>query len=160
MNECARGRMRACAPWRFRAREPQRPKNVEENLRNNPKIDLLDLDYLSNITDLNLNKRKKYIPKAETIINKVKNDFQDWVETRKYAPTVNALKTKLQEIQSNKISTLKKKSPDLNEESANEISDHLIQKITNQIANHLKESKEFENELKSVRTIFQLDSNE
>ena len=136
------------------------PKNVEENLRNNPKIDLLDLDYLSNITDLNLNKRKKYIPEAETIINQVKNDFQDWVETRKYAPTVNALKTKLKEIQINKINILKKKSPDLNEESANEISDHLIQKITNQIANHLKDSKEFENELKSVRTIFQLDSNE
>ena len=66
----------------------------------------------------------------------------------------------MQEIQSNKISILKKKSPNLNEESANEISDHLIQKITNQIANHLKESKEFESELKSVRTIFQLDSNE
>lgn len=136
------------------------PKNVDENLKNNPKIDLLDLDYLSNITDLNLSNRKKYIPDAKQIINDVKNDFFDWVETRKYAATVNALKNKLKKIQSNKINILKKKSPDLNEENVNEMGDYLIQKITNQVANHLKESKEFEHELKSVKTIFQIDTNE
>ena len=41
-----------------------------------------------------------------------------------------------------------------------EVGEHLIQKITNQIASHLRESKEFEEELESIRTIFQLDSNE
>ena len=41
-----------------------------------------------------------------------------------------------------------------------EVGEHLIQKITNQIASHLKESKEFEEELESIRTIFQLNSNE
>ena len=41
-----------------------------------------------------------------------------------------------------------------------EVGEHLIQKITNQIASHLKESKEFEEELESIRTIFQLDPNE
>lgn len=136
------------------------PKNVDENLKNNPKIDLLDLDYLSNITDLNLNNRKKYIPNAKKIINEVKNDFFDWVETRKYAATVNALKNKLKKIQSNKINILKKKTPNLNVDNVNEMGDYLIQKITNQIANHLKESKEFDDELKSVKTIFQIDTNE
>tara|TARA_B100001093_G_scaffold196032_2_gene188454 strand:+ start:2395 stop:3627 length:1233 start_codon:yes stop_codon:yes gene_type:complete len=136
------------------------PKNVDENLKNNPKIDLLDLDYLSNITDLNLSNRKKYIPDAQQIINDVKNDFFDWVETRKYAATVNALKNKLKKIQSNKINILKKKSPNLDEENVNEMGDYLIQKITNQVANHLKESKEFEHELKSVKTIFQINTNE
>ena len=46
------------------------------------------------------------------------------------------------------------------EENVLEIGEYLIQKITNQIANHLKESNEFEEELKSIRNIFQLDSNE
>ena len=136
------------------------PKNVEEKVQMNPKVDLLDLDHLSNIADINLDKRKKFIPDAEIIINEIKKDFEDWVETRKYAPTVNALKAKLKQIQDKKINVLKKKSHNFNEENVMEVGEHLIQKITNQIASHLKESKEFEEELESIRTIFQLDPNE
>ena len=136
------------------------PKNVDEKLKSNPNIDLLDLDHLSNITDINLDKRKLYIPDAELIINEIKKDFEGWVETRKYAPTVNALKTKLKQIQNKKINVLKKKSQNFSEESVVEVGEHLIQKITNQIASHLKESKEFEEELESIRAIFQLDSDE
>ena len=136
------------------------PKNVDEKLNTNPNVDLLDLDHLSNITDVNLDKRKLFIPDAEAIISETQKDFEDWVETRKYAPTVNALKAKLKQIQEKKINVLKKKSSNFNEESIIEVGEHLIQKITNQIASHLKESNEFEEELESIRTIFQLDSNE
>jgi glutamyl-tRNA reductase len=136
------------------------PKNVEEKLKRDPNIDLLDLDHLSNIADINLNKRKRFIPDAEIIISEIKKDFEDWVETRKYAPTVNALKAKLKQIQDKKINVLKKKSHNFNEENVIEVGEHLIQKITNQIASHLKDSTEFEEELESIRTIFQLDSNE
>lgn len=132
------------------------PKNVDEKLKANPNINLLDLDYLSNVTDKNLNKRKKYIPKAEKIISETKKVFDNWVETRKYAPTVNALKTKLKEIQENKINLLKKKTSTFNNDNAKEVSEHLIQKITNQVANHLRDSNDFEEELKSIKTIFQL----
>jgi len=132
------------------------PKNVDKKLKANPNINLLDLDYLSNVTDKNLNKRKKYIPKAEKIISETKKVFDNWVETRKYAPTVNALKTKLKEIQENKINLLKKKTSTFNNDNAKEVSEHLIQKITNQVANHLRDSNDFEEELKSIKTIFQL----
>lgn len=132
------------------------PKNVDEKLKANPNINLLDLDFLSNVTDKNLNKRKKYIPKAEKIISETKKVFDNWVETRKYAPTVNALKTKLKEIQENKINLLKKKTSTFNNDNAKEVSEHLIQKITNQVANHLRDSNDFEEELKSIKTIFQL----
>ena len=136
------------------------PKNVDEKLKANPNINLLDLDYLSNVTDKNLNKRKKYIPKAEKIISETKKVFDNWVETRKYAPTVNALKTKLKEIQENKINLLKKKTSTFNNDNAKEVSEHLIQKITNQVANHLRDSNDFEEELKSIKTIFQLNHND
>ena len=132
------------------------PKNVDEKLKENPNINLLDLDYLSNVTDKNLNKRKEYIPKAKKIISETKKVFDDWVETRKYAPTVNALKTKLKEIQQNKINLIKKKTSTFNNDNAKEVSEHLIQKITNQVANHLRDSNDFEEELKSIKTIFQL----
>ena len=135
------------------------PKNVNENLVTNSNIKLLDLDYLSNVTDLNKENRKKFIPDAEKIIQEVTEDFELWLETRKFAPTVNELKTKLKKLQSDKINTLKKKSSYVDEDNLQQVSEHLIQKITNQVANYLKESKEFDKELKSIRNIFQLDSN-
>jgi glutamyl-tRNA reductase len=135
------------------------PKNVNENLVTNSNIKLLDLDYLSNVTDLNKENRKKFIPDAEKIIQEVTEDFELWLETRKFAPTVNELKTKLKKLQSDKINTLKKKSSNVDEDNLQQVSEHLIQKITNQVANYLKESKEFDKELKSIRNIFQLDSN-
>ena len=69
---------------------------------------------------------------------------------------MNALKTKLKEIQQNKINLLKKKTSTFNNDNAKEVSEHLIQKITNQVANHLRDSNDFEEELKSIKTIFQL----
>ena len=41
-----------------------------------------------------------------------------------------------------------------------EVSEHLIQKITNQVANHLRDSNDFEEELESIKTIFQLNQND
>ena len=63
---------------------------------------------------------------------------------------------KLKEIQENKINLLKKKTSTFNNDNAKEVSEHLIQKITNQVANHLRDSNDFEEELKSIKTIFQL----
>ena len=71
------------------------PKNVEDELNSFKNIDLLDLDYLSTLTNKTLENRKKFIPNAEKIIKEITEDYYLWVETRKFAPTVNALKIKL-----------------------------------------------------------------
>ena len=136
------------------------PKNVDEELGSFENIDLLDLDYLSMVTNKTLETRKKFIPKAEKIIKEITEDYYLWVETRRFAPTVNALKIKLKKIQENKINILKKKTSSFDDENVKEVSEHLIQKITNQIANHLRDSDDFEEELKSIKTIFQLNHND
>ena len=136
------------------------PKNVDEELGSFEYIDLLDLDYLSMVTNKTLETRKKFIPKAEKIIKEITEDYYLWVETRRFAPTVNALKIKLKKIQENKINILKKKTSSFDDENVKEVSEHLIQKITNQIANHLRDSDDFEEELKSIKTIFQLNHND
>ena len=136
------------------------PKNVEDELNSFKNIDLLDLDYLSTLTNKTLENRKKFIPNAEKIIKEITEDYYLWVETRKFAPTVNALKIKLKKIQENKINTLKKKTSSFDDTNVKEVSEHLIQKITNQIANHLRDSDDFEEELESIKTIFQLNHND
>ena len=136
------------------------PKNVEEKLDEYENVDLLDIDYLSKVTNETLENRKTFIPDAELIIDEIIEDFYLWVESRKFAPTVNALKVKLKKIQEQKISLLKKKTSSFNDDSVKEVSEHLIQKITNQVANHLRDSDDFEEELESIKTIFQLDHND
>ena len=132
------------------------PKNVDENLSEYSNVDLLDLDYLSKVTNNNLEQRKKFIPEAQKIIQEIVEDYYLWIETRKFAPTVNALKVKLKKIQENKIKLLKKKTSSFDDNNVKEVSEHLIQKITNQVANHLRDSDDFEEELESIKTIFQL----
>ena len=136
------------------------PKNVDEELGSFKNVNLLDLDYLSMVTNKTLENRKKFIPKAEKIIKEITEDYYLWVETRKFAPTVNALKIKLKKIQENKINILKKKASSFDDANIKEVSEHVIQKITNQIANHLRDSDDFEEELESIKTIFQLNHND
>ena len=64
-------------------------------MRSLPNVSLTHLDELSNITDETLEKRKEFIPVAEAIIEDIKSEFLEWLEHRKFAPTIKALKEKL-----------------------------------------------------------------
>ena len=135
------------------------PKNVSNDVTDLDSVTLVHLDDLSQITDKTIEKRKAQLPKAELIITEVKAEFTAWLETRKYAPTIKALKKKLQEIQSEEIDYQRKKQQDFNEDQAAVLSDRIIQKITKHFANHLKEEDKFSNEsIELISTIFQLET--
>ena len=115
------------------------PINVNENVKQNPLVTLVHLDNLSEITDETLENRKLYIPAAEEIITEVLTEFLTWSKGRKYAPTIHALKAKLNAIKVSEINYLKKKNADFNEEYTEIVTAKLIQKITSHFANHLKD---------------------
>ncbi len=71
------------------------PKNVHENVKDLENVTLVHLDDLSQITDETLENRKSQIPAAEAIIEEIKDEFITWTKGRKYAPTIHALKAKL-----------------------------------------------------------------
>ena len=113
------------------------PKNVSNDVNELDNVNLIHLDDLSKITDKTLESRKKEIPKAKKIIESVIKEFEEWVENRKFAPTIRALKSKLTSFKNLELENLKKKQNDFNFEHAELISDNIIQKITNHFANHL-----------------------
>ena len=45
-----------------------------------------------------LENRKKHIPAAEAIIEEIMEEFMAWTKQRKFAPTIHALKAKLNSI--------------------------------------------------------------
>jgi glutamyl-tRNA reductase len=115
------------------------PKNVHENVEELEGVTLIHMDYLSQLTDETLENRKLHIPAAEAIIEEIKEEFVIWMKGRKFAPTINALKEKLNAIKVSELDFQSKKIADFNEEQAEIISNRIIQKITTHFANHLKD---------------------
>ncbi|MEM6866246.1 MAG: glutamyl-tRNA reductase, partial [Bacteroidota bacterium] len=88
----------------------------------------------------------------------VKADFLSWLESRKFAPVISALKEKLKVMKAEEIDFHAKKLNGFNQDQAEIISDRIIQKITKQFANHLRQSdSDPEDSLALIQKIFQLE---
>lgn len=132
------------------------PSNVHENVKELENVTVVNLDTLSQITNKTLEERKKHLPKALSILEEVESEFLQWLHDRQYAPTLRALKAKLTEQQSAEVKA-KKRKQDLPQE-ATVVSEQMIQKITGQLANYLKENPSKASETLSVfKDVFQLD---
>lgn len=132
------------------------PKNVNENVKEHSGVTLIHMDYLSQIADNTLERRKTFIPDAQRIIKEVSDEFFQWLESRKFAPTIKALKSKLEIMKNAEIDFQRKKINDFNEEQAEIISNRIIQKITTHFMNHLKETSSIDESLTFMEQIFQL----
>lgn len=132
------------------------PSNVHPNVEELEQVTLINLDALSQITDKALEDRRQYIPQAEAILEEVKEEFLQWLEHRQYAPALRALKAKLTAQQSSEIKNQEKKA--VLKPEAVSVSDQMIQKITGQLANYLKENPSKANTtLDVIQEVFQLD---
>ncbi len=135
------------------------PKNVDEDVKNHPNVTLVHLDDLAQITDDTLERRKAHIPHAEQIIETIKSEFMAWLATRKFAPTMKALKLKLTDFAIAELDTQRKKMTDFNEAQAELISNNIIQKITNHFAHHLKsDDVSTDDSLELIKKVFQLEA--
>ncbi|WP_291147918.1 glutamyl-tRNA reductase [Flavobacterium sp. UBA7680] len=133
------------------------PRNVNTNVEEIPGVTLIHLDYLSQITDDTLERRKQHIPAAEAIIDDMKLELNIWVNGRKCAPTIHALKAKLNDIVSAEFTLKKKQSINFDEVQIDLISSRIIQKITNHFASHLKnENTSLDQSIEFIEKVFQI----
>ncbi len=133
------------------------PKNVNENVKEIAGVTLVHLDHLSQITDETIENRKQHIPAAEAIIEEIQEEFMAWAKNRKFAPTIQALKEKLNSIKDGEINVQRKKLANFDEEQAELISNRIIQKITNHFVNHLKDGDSMEEGIEWIEKVFQLE---
>jgi glutamyl-tRNA reductase len=135
------------------------PKNVNNNVQDLEGVTLIHMDYLSQMTDETLENRKAHIPAAEAIIEEIKEEFIAWTKVRKFAPTINALKEKLNTIKKSELVFQSKKMSNFNEEQAEIISSRIIQKITNHFASHLKdENTSVDDSIEWIEKVFQIET--
>jgi glutamyl-tRNA reductase len=135
------------------------PKNVHKNVNDISGVSLVHMDQLAQMADETLENRKKQIPAAEAIIEEIKDEFIAWTKQRKFAPTIHALKEKLNSIKEAELNVQRKKVVNFDEEQAELISTRIIQKITNHFASHLKDDNTMVDEsIEWIEKIFQIET--
>ena len=135
------------------------PKNVHDNVKELEGVTVVHLDDLSKITDDTLENRKRHVPAAEAIIEEVKEEFVHWMNARKFAPTIHALKQKLNSIKDTELKFQRKKISNFDEEQAEIISKRIIHKITTHFANHLKDTDTMVDESREwIEQVFKIEN--
>jgi len=115
------------------------PANVSDDVKLLPNTTVINVDVLSKVTDETLEMRKREIPLAEAIIEEHKAEFYEWLNHRRFTPTINTLKKLLETIKQNEIAFHKKKVKNFDEKQAEAITSRFIQKITTLFVKHLKD---------------------
>jgi glutamyl-tRNA reductase len=134
------------------------PMNVDAEIGSLSGVTLVHLDQLSRMTDSTLEARKTHIPEAEAILQQIHAEFNQWLESRRFAPVIKALKEKLQSIKEEELDFQSRKINGFDKESVDRVSERIIHKITRQFANHLKDSDiDSEESLEMIRKVFQLE---
>ena len=114
------------------------PNNVDPEVGALPGIELVDVDVLSNHIQETMEQRKKEVPKAEMIIKDMTQEFLDWEKKRKMAPNIHHFKAILKNMERNEMHNIHKKHRYVGIDDM-ELSDKLIQKITNRFAKYIIE---------------------
>lgn len=115
------------------------PNNVAKEVGNLDHVTLIDVDQLSQQISDTMEQRKKEIPKAEAIIKEMSKEFTEWERKRKYAPSITQFKNSLKNIEANELHNIHKRHQYAKIEDM-ELSDKLIQKITNRFAKYILEN--------------------
>lgn len=134
------------------------PRNVESALYQDPLFEVIDIDHLSSVAAEGIEKRKAEIPAAEKIIASMIDDFYVWLESRRVAPTLNAVRQKMESWKSKEVQNILKKYPELNAEHADILADQLLNRITGQFAKGLKTGENMNDNLRTIHHIFELPS--
>lgn len=122
------------------------PSNVDPKLSAMENVSLINLDELSKLTNQTLIKRKKFIPKAEEILKEVEAEFLQWVDHRKFAPTLKALKKKLLNGHEN-------------ERGQDQEFSQMVYRLTGKVASYLKENpSKADQTMAMLQHVYQLDS--
>lgn len=76
------------------------PNNIEPAAGTLPQITLANVDDLSVINDITLQKRIAEVPKAKTLIQQHRQEFAEWWLLRSHVPVLKAVKQKLHDMHS------------------------------------------------------------
>lgn len=132
------------------------PRNVDLSLYEDPHYKVIDIDHLSEVAEESIRNRQSQIPLAESIVEEKIEDFYEWLESRRVAPTLQAMRHKMDSWKEKEIKNIQKKYPELSFEQADEFASQILNRITGQFARQLKSGQNLNNDLRTIHHIFEL----
>ena len=134
------------------------PRNVEPAAEELQNVKLIHLDQLSQIANQVLADRLTHLPQALEILKEEYAEFAEWLDSRKIVPVLHALNSRFKGYKDNELGKMLKEVDSSQHESIIAVTDKLVQKITGQIANHLRnKSTKPDKEIEAIQDIFKLD---
>jgi glutamyl-tRNA reductase len=121
------------------------PRDVEPSVNDVDGVYLYNIDDLQAVADENLGERQKEALKAEKIVEEEVRKFMAWSESLAAAPTIVALKDKLEHIRSQELSRLNGKFTELDpeqKEAVEQLTRSIINKIAHEPITFLKKAAE------------------
>lgn len=134
------------------------PRNAAAELYTTEGFEVIDVDHLSLVTEESMQRRRAQIPLAMELINSVIDDFYIWLESRRVAPTLQAVRQKMDDWKERELQNLAKKFPELSSEQAEAFAAQMLNRITGQFARQLKNGADVNNDLRTIHHIFELES--
>jgi glutamyl-tRNA reductase len=134
------------------------PRNIDPGLESIDAFKVVNLDHLSDIKNKDVHVRKQDIPFALQIIHEAFFEYYHWLELRKYAPTIHALKEKLEDFKVQEIERVKKTCSSAELSKIEAVTSNIVTKITKQFVNHLKDNlHNSDQSLEALQDIFELE---
>ena len=126
------------------------PRNIDPNISSNENVELVDMDELNSEADKTLEKRKKDIPKAKTIINLHKIEFEDWSKLHTLGPTIKNLKLSFEDMKNSEIEKYKSQYQKDELERIKPLIDSIVKKISSKNIEYLRKRYRIDEEILEV----------
>ncbi|WP_257346367.1 glutamyl-tRNA reductase [Pseudalkalibacillus decolorationis] len=108
------------------------PRDLSPDLQDLESVFLYDIDDLEGIVEANLAEREKEAVKIRVLIEEELLDFLNWVNTLGVVPLITALRQKALSIQSETMTSIERKMPELSDRERKMLSKH-TKSIVNQL---------------------------
>lgn len=135
------------------------PRNIDPELDTIQSICLIDMDKLKEVADQTLAQRRKDIPKARTIINLYKMEFEDWNKLHSLGPTIKKLNQAFELEKADEISKHKGKYTSEELEKLQPLINSILKRISSKNIEYLrKRYRHNQDILEIIQEMYKLDA--
>jgi glutamyl-tRNA reductase len=126
------------------------PRNIDPMIANHQHIELIAVDALNLEADQTLNKRKKDIPKAKTIINLFQMEFEDWLKLHRLGPVIKKLEHYFEDLKTKEIKTYQRQYEEEELQKVKPLIDSIVKKITSKNIEYLRKRYRYNDDILEV----------
>lgn len=132
------------------------PRNIEKAVGNLDHVKLFGVDDLQSIIRDTEVARKETFAKAETIIDKITDEYYEWVDSRALRPIIKAITAQMENINKEELKNFKMEFSEEVYTIIKKYGDHLAQKYTKSIVKNIVRMSENGKATHILRSINQL----